>query len=224
MTVEVETKDCTHLADAELGEMGDLSASCSVAFDFGVLAKSCEDWVLVTQARVEGKLHGFAFSTLERIGGTPSVLIGIGSIKRSKHRDAVLRAMMASLYRRALMAFPDEDVLIGSHFSFPGGFEAFKNLVDIVPRPGYTPNGEERAWGRRLVKRFESRGSYDERAFKLTGTGATTRLFDHEGAKAAPAELVALFDGIDLDRGDCLVAFGWVNADDLVKLGNHAAS
>ena len=119
------------------------------------------------------------------------------------------------------MAFPDEDVLVGSHFSFPGGFETFKGLVDIVPRPGYTPTGEERAWGRRLIKRFETKGAYDERSFRLTGTGGTTRLFDHEGVKAAPEELLPLFEGIDVDRGDCLVACGWVTADDLVKLGSN---
>ncbi len=221
MTVEVETKDCTHLSDAELGEMGDLSAACSVAFDFGILAKACEDWVLVTQARIDGKLHGFVFTTLERIGGTPSVMLGLGSIKRTKQRDAVIKTIMGSLYRRALMAFPDEDVLVGSHFSFPGGFETFKGLVDIVPRPGYTPTGEERAWGRRLIKRFETKGAYDERSFRLTGTGGTTRLFDHEGVKAAPAELLPMFEGIDVDRGDCLVACGWVTADDLVKLGSN---
>ena len=38
----------------------------------GQLSKAKEDWVLVTTARIDGKLHGFMFSTLERIGGTPA--------------------------------------------------------------------------------------------------------------------------------------------------------
>ena len=33
--------------------------------------------------RIDGKLHGFTFSTLERIGGTPCVLLGLMSVKRT---------------------------------------------------------------------------------------------------------------------------------------------
>ena len=57
------------------------------AFDIGALSKAKEDWVLVTTARIDGKLHGFTFSTLERIGGTPCVLIGLMSVRRTSKRD-----------------------------------------------------------------------------------------------------------------------------------------
>ncbi|MDZ7734072.1 MAG: hypothetical protein U5R31_14255 [Acidimicrobiia bacterium] len=78
-------------------------------------------------------LKGFSFCTLERIGGTPCVLIGLGSVKRTSKRDSVLRALMTDQYRRALLAFPDEDVLVGTRFTTPGGFEAFKALDDMSP-------------------------------------------------------------------------------------------
>ena len=43
------------------------------------------------------------------------------------------------------------------------GYEAFRTLQDIVPRPDYVATGEERAWGRRLAKRFGiDADSYDE--------------------------------------------------------------
>ena len=57
------------------------------AFDIGAVSKAKEDWVLATTARIEGKLHGFMFSTLERIGGTPCVLIGMLSVRRHSKRD-----------------------------------------------------------------------------------------------------------------------------------------
>ena len=72
MTMEVETKDCTALSDAELGEMADMSSSSPALFDIGLLSKQREAWVLITQVRETGKLQGFGFCTLERIGGTPS--------------------------------------------------------------------------------------------------------------------------------------------------------
>ena len=61
---------------------------------------------------------------------------------------------MHDQFRRAVLAFPDEDVLVGTRFARPSGFEAFKALEGHRPRPGHKANGEERAWGRRLAKRF----------------------------------------------------------------------
>jgi hypothetical protein len=89
------------------------------------------------------------FSTLERIGGTPCVLVGLASIKRGAKRDTVLRAMVQDQLRRAVLAFPDEDVLYGTRFTTAAGFEAFRNLNEVVPRPDHRASGEERAWGRR---------------------------------------------------------------------------
>ena len=102
MAIEVETKDCTQLSDAELAEMADLCAEGPSRYEAGQLSKQAELWVLITQAREGGKLKGFSFSTLERIGGTPCVLIGLASVKRTSKRDTVLKAIMADQYRRAV--------------------------------------------------------------------------------------------------------------------------
>ncbi|WCO65193.1 hypothetical protein PO878_11855 [Iamia majanohamensis] len=221
MATEVETKDCTALSDSELAEMADLCASGPRAYEAGLLSKLVEEWVLVTLARENDRLKGFSFCTLERIGGTPSLLIGLASIKRTSKRDTVLRQMMADQLRRAVLAFPDEDVLVGARLATASGFDAFRNLDDIVPRPDYVATGEERAWGRRLAKRFGTPAeAYDERAFTITGSEVPALVLDHDSAKpeAIDADVVALFDDVDEERGDALVAFGWALADDLVKL------
>ncbi|MGZ4708124.1 MAG: hypothetical protein ACXWBN_05230, partial [Acidimicrobiales bacterium] len=211
MAIEIETKDCTSLSDAELAEMADMCADGPARFEVGLLSKQTEAWVLVTLVRDGRSLKGFAFSTLERIGGTPSVLIGLASIRRTSKRDSVLRAMMTEQFRRAVLAFPDEDVLVGSRFTNAGGFEAFKSLDDIVPRPDHVATGEERAWGHRLAKRFGvENGGYDDRHFVATGDGVFPLALDHESLKPEnlDAEVVALFD-IDAARGDSIIAFGW---------------
>ena len=159
MAVQVQTNDSAALTDADLDEL----ASMDGAFDIGELSKAKEDWVLVTTARIDGKLHGFTFSTLERIGGTPCVLIGLMSVRRSSERDQVLRGLMGEAYHRALMAFPDEDVVVGSRFVTADALDAFKELDDVTPSPGVRAVGEERAWGRRLAKRFDVEGDYDEK-------------------------------------------------------------
>jgi hypothetical protein len=222
MAIEVETKDCTALSDAELAEMADLCAEGPHRFETGDLSKQVEAWVLVTTARENDKLKGFAFCTLERIGGTPSVLIGLASIRRTSKRDGVLRAIIHDQLRRAVLAFPDEDVLVGTRFDNPGGFEAFKPLNDVVPRPDHKATGEERAWGRRLAKRFGVDSTeYDDRGFLARGDGSVPCLFDHESQKPEKIDpaVAAFFADVDRARGDALIAFGWAMAEDLEKLG-----
>jgi hypothetical protein len=51
MTLEVETKDCTALSDAELAEMADICTDGPAGFDIGLLSKQPEAWVLITQIR-----------------------------------------------------------------------------------------------------------------------------------------------------------------------------
>jgi hypothetical protein len=170
MAIDIETKDCTALGDAELADLADLCAEGPSRYEVGVLSKAKESWVLVTLARENDRLKGFSFSTLERIGGTPSVIIGLASVKRTAKRDTVLRAIVHDQLRRAVLAFPDEDVLVGTRLPTVSGYDAFKSLNDIVPRPDYVATGEERAWGRRLAKRFGvETARYDERAFIVRG-------------------------------------------------------
>jgi hypothetical protein len=223
MAIDVETKDTTALGDAELATLGDICADGPASFDIGLLSKQREEWVLITTAKSGNALQGFSFCTLERIGGTPCVLIGLATVKRTSKRTEVLKALMADQYRRAVLAFPDEDVLIGTRFVDPSGFEAFalsRKLEDVVPRPGHKASGEERAWGRRLAKRFGVDADYDDRAFVAKGDGAVPCVLDHESLKpgAVSDEVRALFDGLDTSRGDSLIAFGWAMAEDLATL------
>jgi hypothetical protein len=219
MAIQVETKDSTALTDADLDEM----ASMGGAFGIGVLSKAKEDWVLSTQARIDGKLHGFTFSTLERIGGTPCVLIGLMSVKRTSKREAVLKGLMGEAFHRALMAFPDEDVVVGARFVEPGAVEALRPLSDIIPRPGHRAVGEERAWGRRLAKRFGVESTYDEQSFVVTSNGQSGFL-DHETLKPEKVDpdVAALFKGVNAAKAASLVVYGWSMAEDLLKLGSRA--
>ena len=222
MAIEVETKDCTALSDAELGEMADICTGGPARFrDRPALEAARKSGCSSPSPATSGKLHGFSFSTLERIGGTPCVLIGLASVKRTSKRDAVLKAIMHDQFRRAVLAFPDEDVLVGTRFAHPSGFEAFKALERrSIPRPGHKAIGEERAWGRRLAKRFGVEGTYDEHGFSVKGNGAVARGARPRVAEARgdPADVAAFFKGFDANRGDCLVAFGWAMAEDLAKL------
>ena len=221
MAIAIETRDCTALGDSDLAEMADLCAVSSGAYEVGSLSKQAEAWVLVTEARDNGKLRGFSFCTLERVGGTPCVIIGAGHTCRTTRRDTVLRGIMTDQLRRAALSFPDEDVLVGMQVNDPGAFEAFKNLHDIVPRPGHKATGEERAWGRRLAKRFGiGTLSYEDRIFTTRGKGGPPVALDHTSLKPdqIPADTAALLDGLERADGDTLIVHSWVMAEELEKL------
>lgn len=215
MPMVVTTKDCTGLSDAELEELADLGVEPS-GYDIGFLSKEREEWVLVTTVRDGRKLRGYSFCTLERIGGTPSLLVGVASVDRTSRAETALKSMMADQFRRALLAFPDEDVLLGTRLLGPEGFRAFAGLTDVVPTAGQRASGEERAWARRLAKRFGVEARLDDRTFVLKGDGSATGGLDFSHPKVKlPDGAHELFSGVDPMRGDRLVAFGWAMAEDL---------
>ena len=212
MALEVSTNDASALTDTDLDEL----ASMEEAFSAGALSKAKEDWVLITTARFGDALHGFTFSTLERIGGTPCVLIGLMSVKRTSKRDQVLRGLMSEAYHRALMAFPDEDVVVGCRFVNADSVVALKDLDDLTPRPGNDAVGEERAWGRRLAKRFGIDAKYDAKSL-IAKSGAQEGYLDYESAKPdkVDADVVEMFDEQTRVYGEKVHALGGLLFDDL---------
>ena len=220
MALEVETKDCNALGDAEISEMADLCADGPLPYEAGELSKEAEEWVLCCQAMDDGRLKGFAYYTLERIGGTPAIILGLGAIARSARRDTILRGMVTDLMHRAVMAFPDEDVVVGLRMQTPDGFEVLGEFHDIVPRPDHKASGEERAWGRRFAKRFGiSPLRYEDRKFMSKGKQTRPCAFDFESSnpEAISPELRELFESVDPDNGDVLIGFGWAMSEELAK-------
>ena len=216
MSLVVKTKDASALMDTDLDELASMGGS----FGIGAISKAKEDWVLFASARLDDKLHGFMFSTLERIGGTPCVLLGMLSVKGTSKRDQILQGLMSEAYHRALMAFPDEDVVVGSRFVDSDALEAFKSLTEMIPRPDHRAVGEERAWGRRLSKRFGVERAYDEQSFIVKSAGQAGFL-DHESTKPEKinADIAAMFDNVPANKGGVLIVHGWTMTESLVKLG-----
>ena len=222
MAFEIETKDCTAVTDAELGELEAVAADSSCDFSMGLLSKQAEEWVLLTTARENDKLRGYVFYTLERIGGTPAVVMGLASVERNNKRATTLRSLMSEVYHRALMAFPDEDVVFGTQFINPGAFEVFRDLEQELPKYGHKVTGEERAWGTRFAKRLGvSSLAYDDRTFVALGDGSTPRIFDYESAKEDKVnkDVHELFKTVQAENGDTLIALAWAMAERLEKLG-----
>lgn len=219
MAMTVTTKDTTALRETEIAEMADLSLGRAPYFDLAFLEEQKVNWVLVTHVREGTKLRGYSFCTLERIGGTPALLIGVALVDRNSKSDQTLKVLIHDQFRRALLAFPDEDVLLGTRLTTPDGFRAFVGCEDVVPRPDYKPTGEDRAWGRRLAKRFGNERAIDDKTFIMAiDDGAPTGGLDYVVSKAAvPVGSEDAFRNVKAEKGERLVVFGWAMAEALAK-------
>ena len=208
MAIDVRTTDCTALGDSDFAAMADLAAP-TAGWELGSISKQAEEWVLASQAFDADVLRGFMFTTLERIGGTPALVVGIASVDRTRGRTAVLRSLMTEAYHKALMAFPDEDVIVATRLTGPGPLEALCELTDVRPWPDTRANGEERAWGRRLSKRFGA-VEFNDRTMIAKGDGDHF-VFDHESLKKVDGG--AILEGCNVADGEYVIGWGWAMAE-----------
>jgi hypothetical protein len=144
--------------------------------------------------------------------------VGLLLVDRNAKSDQTLKTILHDQFRRALLAFPDEDVLLGSRLTTPDGFRAFAGLEDVVPRLGYKPTGEDRAWGRRLAKRFGSEKSIDDQTFIMTVNPGPVGGLDYCTSKGPiPEGSETFFQAINPENGQRLVVFGWAMAESLAS-------
>ena len=124
MSLVVKTKDASQLMDTDLDELASMGGS----FGIGAISKAKEDWVLFASARLDNKLQGFMFSTLERIGGTPCVLLGMLSVKPTSKRDQILKGLMSDgspTTRNMLTTSLDAMASGGMYDHLGGGFSRY---------------------------------------------------------------------------------------------------
>src|ERR1700741_4793288 len=112
--MDVESRDSVSLKPAELDEFGQLLAAVGLPVTDDELDRQVEQFPLVVLAQHEGEVQGLLLGSLERIGGTPSILWGAGVARKNKLAPTTLRVLTGELSRRAAISFPDEDVLVAT--------------------------------------------------------------------------------------------------------------
>jgi hypothetical protein len=213
--MRVESRDSLSLKPAELDELGQLLAGVGLPLGDEILDEQVEQFPLVALTSAESELHGFVFGSLERIGGTPCILWGVGGVRKSRQSGPVLRGLVGELYRRAAISFPDEDVLVAGRVAHAASYALFGALREVCPRPGYTPTGEERAWGRRLARRYRCDGTYDDRQFRVKAKGVSVPVLDARTVSGGGKRATDLIGRANPDRGEAVIAFGWAMAEAL---------
>jgi hypothetical protein len=228
MTMNVESRDSVSLKPAELDEFSQLLTANGLALNDAQLDLQVEAFPLAVVAMLDSEVQGLMLGSLERIGGTPAILWGLGVARKGKHGPAALKAMTGELSRRAAISFPDEDVLVATRLSQPSCYTLLSSYANLVPRPGYVANGEDRAWGRRLAKRFGIEANhFDDRGFTVAVKSrkpTCVPILDASAVKATGgAKVVSLVGELDATRGKAMIAFGWAVAEELAA-GSYVAA
>lgn len=211
----VESRDSVSLKPAELDELGQLLATVGLPLSDEHLDRHVEQFPLVTLTKADDDMHGFLFGSLERIGGTPCILWGLGAIRRGKQARTHLEGLVGELYRRAAISFPDEDVLVAGRVAHPAAYALLGALTDVCPRPSYSPTGEERAWGRRLARRFGCESRYDDRKFRVKANGAPEAVLHASTVKLGGKAAATIVGTVQPTNGEAVIAFGWAMAEAL---------
>ena len=129
---------------------------------------------------------------------------------------------MNEAYHRALMAFPDEDVLVGTRLRRAVGLRGLQGPGrHRAPSRATEPSVRSGPGAAGWPSGSTSRPATTSRRFQVKGN--TSGLFDYESLKpeTVPPDVEALFKGLRPAKGDVLVAFGWAMAEDLLKLGSR---
>jgi hypothetical protein len=211
----VESRDSVSLKPAELDELGQFVQGIGLPLAEEQLDQHVEQFPLVAIVVEDDGVHGFLFGSLERIGGTPCILWGLGATRKGRTARPTLEGLVGELYRRAAISFPDEDVLVAGRIAHPAAYSLISGLLDVCPRPKYNPNGEERAWGRRLARRFGCDARYDDRGFKVKKGGGSECVLDARHVKLGGKAAVELVGTLDPAKGEAVIAYGWAMAEQL---------
>ena len=165
--------------------------------------------------------------SLERIGGTPAILWGLGVARKGKQAAAALKAMTGELSRRAAISFPDEDVLVATRLVAAELLRVARELREPRaasrlrperrrPRVGPPPGEAVRARPALRRSRLHRRGEEPQADVR-----ADPRREPGEGNRWREGRLARR--RLDATRGKAMIAFGWAVAEELAA-GSYVAA
>ena len=185
-----------------------------------------EHFPLIVIASEDDDLHGFLFGSLERVGGTPCILWGLGATRKGRTPGSTVKDLVGELYRRAAISFPDEDVLVAGRIAHPAAYTLLSGLDRRRARarttrpPVRSGPGVGASPGASAATPATTTARSGRAAPARPPSRCSTPAREGLGGKAATEVVGTRRPG----RGEAVIAFGWATADALANgLGHPAA-
>jgi len=96
--MQVESRDSVSLKPAELDEFAQLLAGNGLALSDEQIDLQIEAFPLAVVALADGEVHGVMLGSLERIGGTPTILWGLGVARKGKQLILISKRKRSSVF------------------------------------------------------------------------------------------------------------------------------
>ena len=94
--MNVESRDSVSLKPAELDEFSQLLTGNGLSLTDAQLDLQVEAFPLAIVAMLDSEVQGVMLGSLERIGGTPAILWGLGATRKHKIAASVLQGFTSS--------------------------------------------------------------------------------------------------------------------------------
>ena len=91
--MNVESRDSVSLKPAELDEFAQLLSGNGLSLTDEQLDFQVEAFPLAVVAMLDSQIQGVMLGSLERIGGTPAILWGLGVARKGKQAPTAMKAM-----------------------------------------------------------------------------------------------------------------------------------
>ena len=215
--MDVESRDSVSLKPAELDELGQLVSGVGLPLQDEQLDGHVEQFPLVAIAAIDGRAPGVPV----RVAGAHRrhAVHPVGprrACRGAATPGPALDGLVAELYRRAAISFPDEDVLVAGRIAHPAAYTLFARARRRLPRPevhaqrrgaGLGPTARPPLRLRRPLRRPR----VPARAPTARPSWCSTPAAVKAGGKVA-AELVG---EVDPANGEAMIAYGWAMAEAL---------
>ena len=208
--LEFRVRDAGALSERERGELSDLFERNYRRADPAFLARSLAKLRCVATATRGDVAVGFALAEtrvmdLPRLPEQVVSLAGIGCVAPEFRR----RGVLGELQRRAVTANPVPERprrLICGRMAHPAALRIIGRLPTAVPRAGVRPTAWQQAVGQAVAAAYGVHG-FDPETFVCLGDG-TPIGYPLLELDVEPREW-ELFEAVDRDRGDALLAIAW---------------
>ena len=223
-SMDVESRDSVSLKPAELDELGQLVSGVGLPLHDEQLDRHVEQFPLVAVAADDGEIAGLPVRLARAHRRHARASCG-ASARCAGARQArpSLDGLVAELYRRAAISFPDEDVLVAGRIAHPAAYTLLGVLDDVCPARSTRPTarsgpgagaspGASAATPATTTARFRLQRPRRARA------GARRPRRSRPAARSS----VELVGEVDPASGEAMIAYGWAMAEALADgLSSH---